>query len=168
MRVTSLMFAATLLATTPVSGQAPAAGQAAPVAPAATTTPAPGNPVPALEPQGYDYQPAGRRDPFISLVRRTTAVTGFSANPRPTGKGGLSVDEITMRGVVKGRNGWSAIVRGADNRTYTITAGDQLYDGTVRAVTGDAMYVLQDVNDPLSLQKKREVKKLLRPEREAQ
>jgi hypothetical protein len=78
------------------------------------------------------------------------------------------VDEITMRGVVKGRNGWSAIVRGADNRTYTITAGDQLYDGTVRAVTGDAIYVLQNVNDPLSLQKTREVRKLLRPEREAQ
>jgi Tfp pilus assembly protein PilP len=95
-------------------------------------------------------------------------VTGVSANPRPTGIGGLGVDEITMRGVLEGRNGWAAIVRGADNRTYTVRAGEQLYDGTVRAVTADAMFILQDVNDPLSVQKKREIKKLLRPAQEAQ
>ena len=41
-------------------------------------------------------------------------------------------------------------------------------DGTVREVTADAMFILQDVNDPLSVQKKREVKKLLRPAQEAQ
>jgi Tfp pilus assembly protein PilP len=162
MRTTLLVLAAALLAAVPVSGQA--APATSPVAPATTTT---SNPAP-LEPQGYDYNPAGRRDPFISLVRRTTSVSGVSANPRPTGIGGLGVDDITMRGVVKGRNGWAAIVKGADNRTYTVRAGEQLYDGTVRAVTADAMFVLQDINDPLSVQKKREVKKLLRPAQEAQ
>jgi type IV pilus assembly protein PilP len=166
MRTAFLIVAVALLAATPVSGQAPAPS---PVAPAATTTPAPvPNASPALEPQGYDYNPAGRRDPFISLIRRTTAVSGVSAHSRPTGIAGLSSDEITMRGVVKGRDGWKAIVKGADNRTYTVKAGEQLYDGTVRAVTADAMFILQDVNDPLSTQKKREVKKLLRPEQEAQ
>jgi Tfp pilus assembly protein PilP len=162
MRTTLLVLAAALLAAVPVGGQAPVTS---PVAPAATTTP---NAAPPLEPQGYDYNPAGRRDPFISLVRRTTSVTGVSAHPRPTGIGGLGVDEITMRGVLEGRNGWAAIVRGADNRTYTVRAGEQLYDGTVRAVTADAMFILQDVNDPLSVQKKREIKKLLRPAQEAQ
>jgi len=160
-RTTLLVLAAALLAAVPVSGQAPSTS---PVAPAATTTPTPA----PLEPQGYDYIPAGRRDPFISLVRRTTSVTGVSANPRPTGIGGLGVDDITMRGIVKGRNGFAAIVKGADNRTYTVRAGEQLYDGTIRAVTADAMFILQDVNDPLSVQKKREIKKLLRPAQEAQ
>ena len=164
MRTAFLIVAVALLAATPVSAQAPATS---PVAPAATTTPAP-NAAPALEPQGYDYVPAGRRDPFISLIRRTTALSGVSAHSRPTGIAGLSSDELTMRGVDKGRDGWKAIVKGADNRTYTVKAGDQLYDGTVRAVTADAMFILQDVNDPLSTQKKREVKKLLRPEQEAQ
>jgi len=59
------------------------------------------------------------------------------------------------------------LVRGADNRTYTLKAGDELYDGTVKTVTADAMVVLQNVNDPLSAVKKREVRKLLRPALEA-
>ena len=162
MRITLLIIAVAFLAATPVGGQAPAT---APVKPAVVTTPS--TPVPALEPQGYDYKPAGRRDPFISLVRRGSESLGVSAAARPTGIGGLSVDEIAMRGVIKGRNGWSALVRGADNRTYTLKAGDDLYDGTVKIVTADAMVVLQNVNDPLSAVKKREVRKLLRPALEA-
>lgn len=160
MRLTLLIIAAAVLAATPVSGQAPA-----PATPATVTT-SPTH-VPALEPQGYDYKPAGRRDPFISLVRRTSEALGTSATTRPTGLGGLAVDEITMRGVFKGRNGWTALVRGADNRTYSVKAGDELYDGTVKAVTGDAIVMLQNISDPLAVQKKREVKKLLRPAQEA-
>ena len=163
MRLTALIIAAALLAATPVGGQTPAPG---PVAPAAAT--APGPKVPPLEPQGYDYNPAGRRDPFISLVRRTTQAAGTSANPRPTGLGGLSIEQIRMTGVVKGRLGFSAIVKGVDNRTYYVKAGDELYDGKVRAVTADAMFLIQNVNDPLSVAKTREIKRLLRPELEAQ
>ena len=55
-----------------------------------------------------------------------------------------------MRGVIEKDDGFVAIVRGADNRTYTVRAGEQLHDGTVRAVTADAMFILQDVHDPLS------------------
>ena len=163
-RIALLSIAVAALTAGPVSGQATAPAPAAPaaVAPAAVTTA-----VPALEPQGYDYKPAGRRDPFISLVRRTTEALGTSAASRPTGMAGLSTDEITMRGVLKGRDGWKALVRGADNRTYYVKAGDELYDGTVKSVSADSMVVLQNVNDPLTLQKKREVRKLLRPAQEA-
>jgi Tfp pilus assembly protein PilP len=162
MRIPLLIIAAAVLAATPVSGQAPAP---APATPAAVTAPH----VPALEPQGYDYKPSGRRDPFISLVRRSTEALGTSAaSIRPTGLAGLSTDEVVMRGVMKGRNGYSALVRGADNRTYTgVKAGDELFDGTVKAVTADAIVILQNVSDPLSLAKKREVRKLLRPAQEA-
>ena len=164
MRITLLSIAVALLAATPISGQTKAPAPAAPtaVAPAAVTTA-----VPALEPQGYDYKPAGRRDPFISLVRRTTEALGTSAVSRPTGMAGLTTDEITMRGALKGREGWKALVRGADNRTYSIKAGDELYDGTVKSVTADSIVVLQNVIDPLGDKKKREVRKLLRPAQEA-
>jgi type IV pilus assembly protein PilP len=158
----TLLILAMALAAKPVTGQAPAPN---PVAPATTATPA--NQIPSLEPNGYDYNPAGRRDPFISLVRRTTQATGASANPRPTGLGGLSIEQVRMTGVVKGRQGFSAIVKGADNRTYYVKAGDELYDGKVRAVTADAMFLIQNVNDPLSDAKTREIKRLLRPEQEA-
>ena len=162
MRIPLLIIAVAVLAATPVSGQAAAP---APATPAVVTGPQ----VPALEPQGYDYKPSGRRDPFISLVRRSTEALGTSAaSIRPTGLAGLSTDEVVMRGVMKGRNGYSALVRGADNRTYTgVKAGDELFDGTVKAVTADAIVILQNVSDPLSLAKKREVRKLLRPAQEA-
>ena len=163
MRV-ALISAATVLAAASVSGQAP---PSAPVKPATVVT-TPEKPVPALEPQGYDYKPEGRRDPFVSLVRRSSEGLGTSvAAVRPTGIGGLTVSEISMRGVLKGRNGWSALIRGADNRTYTVKPGDELYDGTVQIVTADSMVLLQNVNDPLSVAKKREVRKLLRPAQEA-
>lgn len=162
MRITVFIFAALLLAATPLHGQTPAA----PPAPQKTTTPAPATAT--LEPHGYTYDPAGRRDPFISLVRRTTEAGGTSANPRPRGLGGLGIGEITMRGVVKGREGWVALVKGVDNKTYMVKAGDKLYDGIVRAITADAILILQDVNDPLSLVKQREVRKPLRRSQEAQ
>ena len=43
-------------------------------------------------------------------------------------------------------------------------AGDKLFDGVVKAVTQDAVVFSQDVNDPLSLVKQREVRKSIRPE----
>ena len=162
MRITLLIVAVALLAATPVSGQAPAPAAPPAVAPATATTA-----VPALEPQGYDYKPAGRRDPFISLVRRTTEALGTSATSRPTGLAGLSTAEITMRGAMKGRDGWKALVRGTDNRTYYVKPGDELYDGTVKTVSADSIVIVQNINDPLSDKKKREVRKLLRPAQEA-
>ena len=48
MRLAFTIFALTVLAAVPVSGQTPAAAR-----PATVTTPS--NPVPPLEPQGYDY-----------------------------------------------------------------------------------------------------------------
>jgi Tfp pilus assembly protein PilP len=84
------------------------------------------------------------------------------------GLAGLSVDEIVMRGVVKGNSGWMALVKGVNNRSYLLKVGDELYDGSVRAITADAVLFLQNVNDPLSVARKREVRKPLRPAREAQ
>jgi len=164
-RLTFLLLAVTLAAATSVSGQAPASTPGTP-RPATVTTPA--TPVPALEPTGYTYDPSGRRDPFISLVRRTASALGTSASSRPAGIAGLSIEEIVIRGLVKGRNGWKAMVKAVDGRSYQLVAGDELLDGTVKMVTADGLIVLQNVNDPLSTARKREVKKLLRPTLEAQ
>ena len=46
-------------------------------------------------------------------------------------------------------------------------AGDKLSDGTIRTITADSMVILQQVNDPLSLEKQREVRKVLRQTEEA-
>ena len=78
------------------------------------------------------------------------------------GLAGLSVDEISVRGVVAGQNGYVAMVMGPDNKTYIVRPNDKLLDGTVKAVTAQGLVILQEVNDPLSLVKQKEVRKMLR------
>jgi Tfp pilus assembly protein PilP len=118
-----------------------------------------------LEPAGYTYNPEGRRDPFVSLLRRGTTTTrgGVGATGvRPAGLAGLDTAEVTLRGTVRSREGFVAILQGADQKTYIVRAGDKLFDGTVRTISQNDMVILQQVNDPLSLEKQREVRKVLR------
>ncbi len=72
------------------------------------------------------------------------------------------IGEVTVRGIVKNRATYVAMVQGPDNKTYIIHPGDKLLDGAVKTITGDAVIFAQDVNDPLSLVKQREVRKTLR------
>jgi len=140
--------------------QAPAPTPAAPPTPAPPTAgqaPAP------LDPAGFTYNPDGRRDPFVSLVRRgTTTTRGGTGASRPAGLAGLETAEVTLRGTVRSREGFVAILQGADQKTYIVRAGDKLFDGTVRTISQNDMVILQQVNDPLSLEKQREVRKVLR------
>ena len=69
---------------------------------------------------------------------------------------------MTLRGTVRSREGFVAILQGADQKTYIVRAGDKLLDGTVRTISQNDMVILQQVNDPLSLEKQREVRKVLR------
>jgi Tfp pilus assembly protein PilP len=109
----------------------------------------------------YSYNPEGRRDPFVSLLLRG-AELNVSRENRPDGSGGVMIGEITVRGIVKNRNAYVAMVQGPDKKTYIIHTGDKMLDGAVKAITGDAVVFAQDVNDPLSLVKQREVRKTLR------
>jgi Tfp pilus assembly protein PilP len=129
----------------------PVQGQAKPQAPAAA-------PAPAV---GYSYNAEGRRDPFISLTGRGTG--GSEPATRPAGLAGVLINEISLKGIVKETAGFYGLVQGGDAKTYTVRIGDRLMDGTVKAITADAVVFSQDVNDPLSLQKQREIRKSLRP-----
>ena len=120
-------------------------------------------PPPPAQGAGYSYDPAGRRDPFVSLTGRGGDVP-IPGGSRPGGVPGLLVAEVTVKGLLKSRGGFIALVQAPDNRTYIIKAGDKLFDGVVKAVTQDAVVFSQDVNDPLSLVKQREVRKSIRPE----
>jgi Tfp pilus assembly protein PilP len=137
--------------------QAPASAPAAQAPPAAAPPAQSGG-------AGYSYDPAGRRDPFVSLTARGGDMPG-SSGARPSGAAGLLVNEITVKGVLKSpKGGFIALVQAPDGRTYIIHAGDKVFDGAVKQVTQDAVVFSQDVNDPLSLVKQREVRKSIRPE----
>jgi type IV pilus assembly protein PilP len=141
---------------------APAAAAATPGS-AAAQTPAEQKPD-AAEPQGYTYNPDGRRDPFVSLLQRgaESAPTG----KRASGLSGLGTAEVNLRGVLRSQGAFVGIVEGVDSKTYIVRAGDKLSDGSIRSITADSMVILQQVNDPLSLQKEQEVRKLLRQSEE--
>jgi Tfp pilus assembly protein PilP len=116
----------------------------------------------AAEPQGYTYNPEGRRDPFVTLLKRGTDAQRPAMGARLAGLAGLGSSEVTLKGTLHSPNGYVALVQGADNKTYIVRSGDKLLDGTIRAISVNAMVILQQVNDPLSLEKQREVRKVLR------
>jgi Tfp pilus assembly protein PilP len=111
------------------------------------------------EPTGFTYNSLGRRDPFVSLVGQGV---GGNVSARPAGLAGLGVAEVTLRGTLTSRDGFVAVLLGADQRTYIVRTGDALLDGVVQSISLDDMVILQEVNDPLSLETEREVRKLLR------
>jgi len=137
------------------SNDAPGASAASPDA----TAPAP-------KVEGFAYRPEGRRDPFVSLLRRGTQAAR-TPGVRLAGLKGLGASEVTLRGTVASQGGYVAILQGADSKTYIVRPGEQLADGTIRSITADAMVILQQINDPLSLEKQREVRKVLRQTEEA-
>ncbi len=147
--------AAAPAAPTPTAPQAPPVA-AAPTAPAPPAVPAP------LEPENYTYNADGRRDPFTSLIG-----SGGASEPRGLGRhadgpGAMAVADISVRGVMQTRGALIAMIQGPDNRTYIVHQGDKLLDGTIKSITPQGLVVIQEVNDPLSLVKQREVSKLLR------
>jgi len=112
-------------------------------------------------PPDYTYAAAGRRDPFVRTVGRSFAPT-VNLNARPQGLAGLLVSEVIVRGFLESRGSWVAMVAAPNGRSYTLRPGDRLMDGVIRAITADTVVILQDVSDPLSPVKQREVRKYLR------
>jgi len=81
---------------------------------------------------------------------------------KATGLGGLATGEVVLRGILQSRGSYVALVSGPDGKTYTAHVNDRLLDGLIRSVTPQGFVIMQEVNDPLSLVKQREVRKGLR------
>ncbi|PYQ37311.1 MAG: hypothetical protein DMF55_01445 [Acidobacteria bacterium] len=112
----------------------------------------------ALTGRTYSYDPAGRRDPFRSLLVRPE---DRARGDRPLGVPGMSIDDIAIYGIWKTRSGYIAQVRATDNKSYLIRAGDLLYDGEVTRVGPNEVVFRQNINDPQSVKPFREVTKQL-------
>jgi Tfp pilus assembly protein PilP len=166
----SLAFAALLiLAGATALAQAPAAAPAPtpkPTAPAGVIAPVPESPgqsmiegeESALSGRAYSYDPAGRRDPFRSLLVREQNKGGVE---RPPGIAGISIDDLVVHGIWKTKSGYVAQIRATDNKSYLIRAGDLLYDGEVVRVGPNEIVFRQNINDPQSVKPFREVTKQL-------
>jgi hypothetical protein len=54
------------------------------------------------------------------------------------------------------------MIQAPDRKSYIVHQGDRFLDGTIRSITPQGLTIVQEVNDPLSLVKQREIHKLLR------
>jgi type IV pilus assembly protein PilP len=160
-----LLIVAALLA------MASAANAQAPAKTPATGAPAAAAPAPAqtgealleqeesaLSGRSYTYDPAGRRDPFRSLLVRPEQ---RAAGSRPPGIAGVSVDDIVLQGIWKTQAGYVAQIRGTDNKSYLLRPGDLLWDGEVTRIGPNEVTFRQNLNDPQSVKPFRDVTKQL-------
>jgi Tfp pilus assembly protein PilP len=108
----------------------------------------------------YRYDPQGRRDPFRSLIGPKPQL---EPGQRPPGIPGFLIDELKLQGIVKTRQGWTAMVNGPDNKGHLLRTGDKVLDGEVIRITPTSVVFRQEVNDPTRIERYREVVKDLSP-----
>ena len=146
MRLRSVSLAVLLAAATAV-GQSP------------TPTPVP---APAAPPAGELVSPG---QALIDQEQEALAGRAYSYDrargERPPGIAGMSIDDIVVHGIWRTRTGFIAQVRGVDNKSYLVRAGDLLYDGEVTRVGPNEVVFRQNINDPQSVKPFREVTKQL-------
>jgi type IV pilus assembly protein PilP len=156
---------------------AAASAQAPPGAPAAPgASPAPIDPITTdiknpvdqelqPDPSGYSYNPQGRRDPFVSLLKPVSADQGVKT--RRPGMEGFLIQEVALKGIVRTPRGYTAMLLGTDGKSYFVQEGQRLFDGVVTKIDATAVTFRQEITDPLSTVKSRDVKKTLYPSEEA-
>ncbi len=176
-----LMLATLALALAgPAAAQEPAAapeaaGAEAAPDPAADTAELSRPPLDAeMETGGFSYQSEGRRDPFVSLQRPVAADRG--PKTRKPGMEGFLIQEVALKGVVRTAGGGTGVALepgfiatflGADGKSYFVRLGQRLYDGVITAVDATSVTFRQDVTDPLSPVRSREIRKSLYASEEA-
>lgn len=157
--VSTLLLAASAFAAAPPKTPSPAPT----AAPPAAAVESPGQSLIEQEESAfagrvYSYDPAGRRDPFRSLLIRPEK---GGAGHRPPGVPGIAIDDVLLQGIWRTRAGYVAQIRGTDNKSYLLRSGDQLFDGEVLKIGPNEVTFRQNVNDPQSVKPFRDITKQL-------
>ena len=88
--------------------------------------------LPKIEPALHvSTRPAAAiRSSVCSAAARTTK----TAAARASGLAGLLIGEVTVKGVLRDRSGFIAMLQAPDNKTYNVRVGDKLIDGSVKSI----------------------------------
>jgi hypothetical protein len=116
---------------------APAAAQTPPKPPAKPQAQPQEDPAPVLSvPQGFRYDPQGRRDPFVNPVPKVVAPPPEIPPIRPEGLPGVLVAEAKVAGIVTSKEpGMTKVIISAPGRkTYFAMKGDTLFDGIIKEI----------------------------------
>ena len=114
-------------------------------------------------PGSYSYTAQGRRDPFVSLLK---PVSESGPGKRRPGMEGFLIQEVALKGIVRDSKGYTAMLLGTDNKSYFVKVGQRLFDGVITAIDASTVTFRQEVTDPLSSVRSRDVKKTLYPSEE--
>jgi len=96
----------------------------------------------------FSYDPAGRRDPFRSLLGGFEEEDERIGQARPPGLPGMMVEELRVEGIIQTPSGILAFVQGRDNLSYIIRPGTKLYNGEVKEILPDKVVFRQQAEDP--------------------
>ena len=158
MKISALTLSLSLVlagAAAPAGAQAPSPSPT----PAPSGAPDPDKPIESeLTAPVYTYEIGGRRDPFRSLLLRNP---NEKVGERPPGLPGMGVEELELQGTIKTAQGWVAMMRGSDNRSYLLKKGTTVFDGEVTDITATEVTFRQNVNDPTNPKPFRDVVKAL-------
>ena len=115
---------------------------------------------PAPQTKEPTYNPAGRRDPFKDLL------AGKDIRDRG-GKAGvpqLYVDDITLIGISKKKNVYTAIINGPQGFPYALRTGDKLSDGFVLSIADTKVVFRKTQERGFPLMKPKDITKEINPE----
>jgi Tfp pilus assembly protein PilP len=116
-------------------------------------------------PSGYDA--GGRRDPFVSLVTpkpTTPAQVAKAPGGLPSaGLGGVSVNDVSVKGIMRSGATLIALLQGPDGRTFIARRQDKLQDGVVTRIELDAVTFNTRSVDAVGASRARDVRKTLHP-----
>ncbi|HEY6348140.1 MAG TPA: hypothetical protein VI636_01900 [Candidatus Angelobacter sp.] len=102
--------------------------------------------------------PAGRRDPFLSVIR--TAPSGPVGPSCSVGKKCLYIPELVVKGIAKDTEGQMlAVVVSNTHRAYFLRENDQVFNGSVEKITSDSIVFREYATDHLGRETAHEVVK---------
>ena len=114
--------------------------------------------------------PVERRMPSgdeVTELRLSVPEAGKRLLPLPVAAWHATVGKRALKGIVKTPRGYTAMLLGTDGKSYFVGVGQRLFDGLVTAIDATTVTFRQEVTDPLSTVKSRELKKTLYPSEEA-
>lgn len=118
-----------------------------------------------MDPSAGTYNPGGRRDPFVSLIKGLQG-EGSSSRGKKAGLEAFLIQEVALKGIVKTPQGFVAMLLGTDGKSYFPRVSARLFDGQIVAIDQSSVTFRQEVTDPLSPVRTRDVKKSLYPSEE--
>jgi Tfp pilus assembly protein PilP len=113
---------------------------------------------------GFQYKPAGRRDPFWNLLKGKSIKI---KREQREGIAGLLIDELELEGIMTKKGRYIALFKGPDGKPYDIHVGDSVYDGEVIKIDFNSVVFKRLLTIALGGTKEKMITKRLIPEEEA-